>query len=816
MSMKKIEAVPVQDWIKAIGLANGIDNIDYHITYNNIPKIDRKKAFDTAQALLRGGLYTSDDPIGKLHIGLLKKIKEIKVSDAIRTFLKDIRSANLKSIGIHIVDPIEGRISTIWVKPNQSEGKLDEAMLAKCELHSNAWNRIYRRLFSPSASLINAIESGVLPWQWSTVHLPGKIEPASCSLALFFNETGKLATELFKQIKRDEFLPNNPNAGEESHIEEVFQKTWKELESLAFTVRLKRIAERFRDSILDNQSNKTIFSEYLSSNSEYNISPPVIELATVDNPPSWPALLDSIEGIQSSILSQPEFCDTSGLWLHRIDFKNNSLDNSTSIYFIFGLTDTSDLSEKEAIKDSLSNLGKALDQFVDIPKVCSTSSLIPEVISKLQGSIESSSTASRNKEGLTRWLLAVEKISREAKHEGYPIKYNIGYGSLAYAQSHLHRYESAPKPLKMSNVPVEKISSYVKGFYSIFGNRDDRGLWFDEIGQYCGVFENPGLQFEKTVSDRISQHQDSVLFAKIEGNDFFEILSRNGNQISRVKNGTFIDMNKGDAKRREAIELLTREFNEKSHKSLFDNDFLLVSRWFIDELVEVLQLKTHGTSFIITFESNNTILQFPQNKKTNSWRSSIKKQTKTLVGDFSQLDAPLATWQQLKTEAEAAQNKSDTIRTAHPFKFLAELANLDGGLWLHLSNQGEKNGLTVQAAQQFIPLLKIKDGVRPFDLHMDTKLIENGASEKLPSSITEPVKELNELKALFSAINGQDITEATTDAKKYIGKLSFLQHSGTKTHSLWGLSLTALECCLCVVLSTDGNVYVFHDGREFT
>ena len=294
------------------------------------------------------------------------------------------------------------------------------------------------------------------------------------------------------------------------------------------------------------------------------------------------------------------------------------------------------------------------------------------------------------------------------------------------------------------------------------------------------------------------------------------MLDRKGNQIVRVKNGEYLDMLKGDDKRRKAISMLLEQFVGKNNAS-FDYDFTLIANWLIDELVETLQTETHGTSFVISFKAKgeDILSHKPDDEKDiNSWRSNIEMQTKTLVGDFSHLEAPLATWEQLKNDAENALKKDGTYkRPAHLFNFLAELANLDGGLWLTLSKDGEKDGLTVRAAQQFIPLLKEKDCVRPLDLHMDFKdpLLEN-----LPQLITAPVEKFCQLKSLLSAIKGnKEFNAMSTEQKNYIGKLSFLHHSGTKTHSLWGLSLTAIELCICVVLSTDGNTYVFHDGREF-
>jgi hypothetical protein len=414
-----------------------------------------------------------------------------------------------------------------------------------------------------------------------------------------------------------------------------------------------------------------------------------------------------------------------------------------------------------------------------------------------------------HEEGLQRWLSALDKLMAGAKHEGYPISYKVGYGSLAYAQTHLHRYEPAPDDLATSEASVERIASYAKGFYSIFGK--SRGLWFDELGRYCGVYENAdGRNFEDTVVGGVaqSQHEDTVLFAKIGGVGLIDILNRTTNQIARVKHGKPVDMVRGDGRRKKALKCLVAD--------VVPLELRAITEKLADELMEQLQIGTHGTSFIVSFP------EAVVRNGSRSWVSSIETQAKTLIRAFSLLEAPLATLQQLQDYANGH------AKLEHVLRFLVELANLDGGLWLELS---EAKGLVVKAAQQFIPLLKLPESkvnisddptqtkkviVRPFDLQMDHSLLgdQSPSESSLPDNPLELFGDLNGIKSLFAAINGH-IKVDSWEKKKYINALSFLNHSGTKTHSLWGMSMTAAEPCLCVVISSDGNVYVFHDGREF-
>jgi len=227
----------------------------------------------------------------------------------------------------------------------------------------------------------------------------------------------------------------------------------------------------------------------------------------------------------------------------------------------------------------------------------------------------------------------------------------------------------------------------------------------------------------------------------------------------------------------------------------------------VNQLVDLLLARTHGTSFIISFRDAGL-----EAKRLDShWRSTIATQAKTLIPDFSRLQAPLAPYKQLVDYA-SKNSKPEFLN------FMAELANLDGGLRLHLS---KNEGLQVWAAQQFIPLLTVSEkktkDIRLLDLKMDEKLLGNGSTDEshLPKNASDIIEELPGVKTLFKALNGgMKFTESSI--KKYVDALSFLDHSGTKTHSLWGMSMTAAEACLGVVISSDGHVYVFHDGREFT
>lgn len=782
--MVREKLVSVPDWENAIKAIGG--------------DLCRENVFDAAQSLL---CWTIFDPpeegwqCPEERSRIKDAFEEVNKSTSISNLVKIIKSRQFQSLGVHFVDPILGRTSDIWWKRDDSPD------LEKSILYSHAWNRIYRRLYRPRATLINAIESGVLSWmKWETVHLRAKtnpVDPKRASLDKFFIDTQELAAELSKWIK--EHLPSSIHSITDPSIESVFQAVWNDLEKSTFIPRLTRIATRFRDTLLDNPDSLIALRDYLTQSGGLDTYA-TLETKLAD-PAQWEQLLDVIQAIQSSVLSYPEFCNESGLWLHRVDFENPPLLNKTSIFFILGFSKELDGDDDALrhIKDSFGNLGQAINnnlRSIEAPVNEMTSNVTDKLLREIKKPFNMSRVTYMD-DGVTRWLEVTQKLAREAKHEGHPINYKIGYGSLAYAQSHFHRYESPPEDLGKNGAPIDSVASYIKGFYSIFGNRNNRGLWFDETGRYCGAFESLNGHFKAAGADESKgQHETTVLIATVRGLNTFDIY-RGDDILARVKNGVLVEIAHYNENRNKALTQLVK-------MEAIPKDYEKVTRWIVNELVDLLQTETHGTSFVVSFED-----KLPSSR----WRSGIEEQSKTLTRDFSQLKAPLATWPQMESYADGSSNKP-----THIFSLLAELANLDGGLWLQIS----KKGLTVRAAQQFIPLLRLSDEVvRPLDLQMLPELLDKQrkvlSREDLPQNVSDNVRELINLKTLFGAINGQMHLDDTDDKiKNYIGALSFLHHSGTKTHSLWGLSLTAQEKCICVVLSSDGHTYVFHDGREFT
>lgn len=823
--MPTIEPVTVSKWQAVIK----------KVVTDRLPteKINRRVAFEAVQALLRGGIegqdQAEDKPFSKLGKSTVAVAREANKFPGIKNFLERLRSLRLQSLGVHIVDPIAGRLSTIWTQvENPTASKL-----AQAELYSRVWNRIYRRLFRPSATLINAIESGVLPWQWNDIVLPTATGANQANedwyANSFFQDTKVLASELQQIITLS--LPENPdpedlrreglsggsNTYSSQEIATAVQHALNRLKDVDFSVRLERFAARFHDEVIQSADLRTSFRKYLRRCGGDNLLP-FLDDGSVSDPKNWGGLLDVIQAIQSSILSQPAFCDQTGLWVYKVELKKPRLNNTTSIYFIFGLTTASQFSKglRQCAKMSFESLGTALSNLISRPplKEARESVLVDGMHRNIQQHQEKINRAlpgdpvEYDSPGVKRWLWFVKELMMGAKHENRPITYNIGYGSLAYAQAHLYQYEPAPPPLaKLPSTSdlaefeeqITKIGNYIKGFYSIFGNRRDRGLWFNELGEYCGVFEsadNRDFEHTKLATGINSHHESTILFAKIKGVGLLDILDQTMNQIVRVKDGKIVEMGSGDVHRIEALKILSR------HKAI-PPKFSKISELLVNQLVECLQAKTHGTSFILSFGGATDAPV----KYRRSYCSTIESQTKTLIQRFSRLEAPLATLKELQNYAE-----EDRIPERH-LCFLAELANLDGGLWLRLSDKG----LEVEAAQQFIPLLKLGKTFWLLDLQMDLNLLgDDEVNESyLPISALELFKKPSGLKSHFAAINGMDIKQSA-EKKKYVDALSFLHHSGTKTHSLWGMSMTAAEQCLCVVISSDGNVYIFHDGREFT
>jgi hypothetical protein len=787
-------------------------------------KTGRRQVFDWVHKLFRYGIemnnpshFDFSNPAEQNNIANSEIQQAITSNARVNDFFETLRNAKLQSIGIHNVDPIAGRVSKIWSRVKISR----DFDSAKAEVYAIVWNRLYRRVFRPNATLINSIECRVLPWQdkglfFRTCPCVSHNNSDWFSQS-FFVDTIALASKLKDIIEKFVIFPNNLNG--RSNEEEIFQHAWNKLNEENFIPQLNRVANKFVDKIIDDKNARNELFEYLMKSVGGSV-PSALQNINKNDPQTWHAALDVIQALQSSILSQPAFCDENGLWMRRYEINTRlCISSNASIYFIFGLAKHSknvdtllDLAER-TLGELAITISKSPHIKLPTLKSAKPSYFVKSVLQELQKhevSIKLNPTKAPIEyeyyiSGPERWLCIVEILMREAKHEGHPITYNFGYGSLAYAQSHLYNYESPPSRLERLPSVFEtttfdeyvlRLVSYIKGFYSIFGNRQDRGLWFNELGEYCGIYESAeNKSFEETQISPIiiSAHEETVMFGKINGDGFIDILDHSKNQIVRIKNGEIIDMAQGDVRRIAAINKLT-------HANVFPHSYREVISLLVNQLVEQLQRETHGTCFVISISDQ----KFQNNR---DYCLPIELQAKTLVQHFSRLSPPFLSQEQLKDYV-----KAKAIPQRH-LKFFAELANLDGGLWLRLTD----TGLEVQAAQQFIPLLKLGAIYRPIDLHMDLNKLDEGEvlETSLPKNETNLFTNTNSLKTFFAALKGDPELQIQGKIQNYVDALSFLNHSGTKTHSLWGLSMTAKEKCLCVVLSSDGNVYLFYDGREF-
>lgn len=798
---------------------------------------EREDVFSAISLLLRNLVVSIDLPSNQVDIickdrKRRRQYSQLAGSDCARVLFdlgRQLRAARVfQSCGIHFVDPIAGRISRIWVAINESSPK---AYISEQEIYAHCWNKVYRRLFKPSATLINAIESGILSWRKQ----PALLSPASTlvyddgALSDFVLETQDLARKLELLISKTikSHLPRvlgklSGKRDEERCVNGMVIEILQSLNEQFFIQQLDRLAVRFRDDLVTNDHLRDQFHELLSRFS--SLESPLLKMIKakwcleksegklVIGSEDWDSTLDVIRAIQSSILSEPKFCGEEGLWIDRLTFPNFPLQIETSCYLIFGLKGKQDNNEKllNCVASSLTNLK---DVFPRKPKeITIESNDISPIVSKIFEQVKTKN-GKHYVEGLERWLCIVSKLSSAAIHEGRDISYRVAYGPLSYCQAHFRPYEKCPDTLVGPAIDVDMIVSYIKAFYSLFGNHSDRLIWFDQTGAFCGVYED-----ENKVGEIGAEHKKteesikSILrYATIERKECFNV-SDWEKQLVRVKKGEIVNLKDEDTARNKALKKIC---------VLFKGEYGHVANWFCRELTELLHEHSHGTSFVIQFPDLTAAPEWKIRKKSK-FRSSIDNQRKSLAPDLLRIEAPLMSFSKLAKLAadddlayKVSGGKQGVPLPKEMAKILVELAQLDGGLLITLTKH---DGLRLAAAQQFIPLLAktpaknggIDNTASVLDIHLRKKLgLERLVNHKasLPEDASVQIDNVNTVL---------DLADAIIDNEKRIRDLSFLNNSGTKHHSLWGISLTTIEPCFSVVLSSDGHVRLFFDGREFT
>jgi hypothetical protein len=245
----------------------------------------------------------------------------------------------------------------------------------------------------------------------------------------------------------------------------------------------------------------------------------------------------------------------------------------------------------------------------------------------------------------------------------------------------------------------------------------------------------------------------------------------------------------------------------------------------------------HGAGVVVSNADSNA---------EGDWRVSIGDQLESLVPDLPHFNEPLAS-----LGSEDFDERLDDIVVR-----LCELAALDGAL--HLDCAGGE--LKARPARHFFPLILATDGdgKKHLELLSFYRWAEDGAqivqagggraridavaptvesvinaiprddlrhveASRVSSRALEAAKRLEEFKDVddvrvyTACIAGRPrelrALKAEHGVRRMAKSLSFLTSSGTRHHSLWGITMSSRQRMFVVTLSQDGRVSVFWDGR---
>ena len=169
-----------------------------------------------------------------------------------------------------------------------------------------------------------------------------------------------------------------------------------------------------------------------------------------------------------------------------------------------------------------------------------------------------------------------------------------------------------------------------------------------------------------------------------------------------------------------------------------------------------------------------------------------------------------------------------TIRRTDNYKTLFEkivaevlpYGEIDGATILTLS----KNGLRCMPGRQLIPLRLEsisdldKEDANLFPVPLDfnrflLKNLEGIESMGIPNDVAPLTRDQESI--LLKGIADFDFRlKLSEGTQKNIAKLDFLQSSGTRHHSLWGITVTSSEPLIAITISEDGDVRIFYEGRN--
>jgi hypothetical protein len=779
----------------------------------------------------------------------LKKVNGLPLA----TLLAESGSSELPSVvGFHIVDSEIGRYSQIWIPPDRPCPQSPQSSTKNKDWwtdYPSLWQPVYKQFLHPSTSLINAYKRGLLKFpdgdslliHWGDSAVDGfkndktkivSLRSSDDALQQFLHQTEKVLCE-FHKVLLEYCSPDLSNKSEQVVVEEIGNEL-KNGEAKIIEM-LKLIRERYFFAVLEPGDDRKKFMSILE---KLSTTEGTIPFRLGKNKKIWlgtdrHTAMEGIEILQTILFNAPGFCSDRGLLIDHERYDN------ADVYLILGRDEnyTPTFERCDQIKRIFQKhiaLGfQAILKKKSRSSSCMNAAEPNPIVKEIFKYIKKPPDVVVD--GTNRFATFALKLSREAIHEGRNLAFLLGCGHAEEPEVRCRKPIPIPHHLSREDVDLDLLVHFVKSYFNIFG-QDDNLLWFDQKGRCCGLYERAPQDLKENWLDG---WDTNTYFVRITGKDKFDFLEAEttvfpqGRQRPRVRieGDHVVDLKSPSDIQSRAFVAAAQVFNPNANRAHWVSEL-------VAKVADRLRENSHGAGLVIVnMEQHAT--------NSGEWRNSIKEQEKSLVP-------------KLHDNEHAEGENIRFINNPCPIDVFVDricsFAELDGAVYLSFKG----DDVRLAPARHFFPLITAGDGKKMTQNNFPNRVLQNfhmwseegcniaqetqvakrlhdfleqwvaktrdiGSLKLSPKTLKEEFNryknmevfngDIKLLKLYAAYIRGLIKLESDSAIWKACNQLVFLNSSGTRHHSLWGITLSSKERLFAVSLSQDGQVSMFWDGR---
>lgn len=764
--------------------------------------------------------------------------KKAKNRDFAEALVGHVNKKKPSVVGFHVIDPEIGRYSQIWIPPSRN-CPLDRNVKLNnwWQAYPTLWLSVYKHLLHPSTSLLNAYSRKLLEFQQSSLLIQwndnnkrkfnGTIVSLNekCSEIKEFLSSTIMSLKRFHKIIIKNHLNHITVDRSEEEIRLATETISSELKEINLTDALEDTRTQYLYAIIKAGSPRNRFLDILEQLGGKN-GDIFRQLNYERKKKIWygetrQKAIEGIEILQTILFNSPGFCNKNGFLIYRKKIE------STLVSIILGQEDSYKLDGERYLElfDFMIDAIKILRDDVTLYKPrrqwTQNSDHVVEETLKQFGHI-----CDQDKFKFFKLFITfARKLSLEAIHEGQDLSFLLGFGHAEEPETRCRNPIRLHNHLSRVGVDLDLLVHFVKSYFSLFG-QENRILWFNQHGRCHGLYERAP---QDTKEKWLEKWNEDCYFVHIKGKGQLDILSKeNGIQHRpriRIKGDKVVNLKTLKDIRCRVIVAAAQVFSSNNARTHW---LIQLITKVVDRLLEL----NHGAGLVII---NECVVGDDDSK----WRISIDDQAKPLVSELEGM-----------TYIEEGFGNNDKEPREELVNEICSFAELDGAVSLVF----KRDNMRVYPARHFVPLVKkvdqqknnlqlldfykwtkegmgnsdhfkalhkhLKEGLDTFKNVYSGESVESENNNLFTKCRNSPLNRFTNpeiLKLYASSIMGlpKELIDLDDDddVRKEIAKLSFLNSSGTRHHSLWGITLSTKEPLFAVSLSEDGRVSVFWDGR---